>query len=411
VRGLVLLSFMIYRCSVTDIYYQSHTLAGSRRRLTAPLPSLLRRPSRRQAIQGRHFRLVQFVYYTLGQLQVLFARFHPRFGPRSGDTTDFRGNRLDSSELSDTPARTQYLVTTTQTHHPYKLPVISKVWVLFRTMSIPESTFKEQQEPKNMAFLTTHYLESSEKHEKVEQKGSPGKTGGGNLLYLLLVTASSLMSPELQTIKLHKVSNVETSALSRSALSRRAPDRLTSLLPPDNFGAVIPSSVYRSSFPLPENFSFLGSLKLKTILTLVPKPFPDAYVEFMESNGIRQIVIPIAANKDVVCIEDTTMIQALGVVLDRSHYPLLIHCNKGKHRTGCTVACLRKIQGEGNRSALHEYHTYAGSKARSLDETFIRSFDERSLLWLARENGLLYPDEPTIDSPSLVPGMLARPRG
>jgi tyrosine-protein phosphatase SIW14 len=278
-------------------------------------------------------------------------------------------------------------------------------------MSIPESTRKE--EPENMAFLATFYHESLEKREKVEQKGSPGKSGGGNSLTtsLILENVLSLTSADTQNTKLHEASDIETSTLARSALTRRAPDRLTSLLPPDNFGAVIPGSVYRSSFPLPENFSFLKSLKLKTILTLVPKPFPDAYVEFMETNGIRQIVVPIAANKDVVCIEDTTMIQALGVVLDRSHYPLLIHCNKGKHRTGCTVACLRKIQGEGTRTALHEYHTYAGSKARSLDETFIRSFDERSLLWLARENGLLYPDEPAIDSPSLLPGMLARPRG
>lgn len=53
-------------------------------------------------------------------------------------------------------------------------------------------------------------------------------------------------------------------ALYRSA--KKVPDRLTSHLPPINFGAVIPSAVYRSSFPLPENFSFIKSLKLKTIL-------------------------------------------------------------------------------------------------------------------------------------------------
>lgn len=48
--------------------------------------------------------------------------------------------------------------------------------------------------------------------------------------------------------------------------SKRYPDRLTPLTPPTNFGAVIPGQIYRSSFPLPENFSFLKSLKLKTIL-------------------------------------------------------------------------------------------------------------------------------------------------
>jgi len=281
-------------------------------------------------------------------------------------------------------------------------------------MSIPDSARNEEHDSKDMAFIPALYHEISAKHQKVVQKGSTENHGGGILFSasLLLEKALDLISLDSNSMKVHETPETyETSPLVRAALARRAPDRLTSLLPPVNFGAVIPEHVYRSSFPLPENFSFLRSLKLKTILTLVPEPFPGPYVEFMESNGIRQVIIPVPANKDVVCIEDKTMIQALGVVLDRSHYPLLIHCNKGKHRTGCTVACLRKIQGDSLSSALHEYHTYAGSKARSLDENFIRDFDERSLLWLARENGFLPPDQPALDSPGLVPGMLARPRG
>ena len=35
---------------------------------------------------------------------------------------------------------------------------------------------------------------------------------------------------------------------------------------PINFGAVLPGSIYRSSFPAPENLSFLGTLGLKTVL-------------------------------------------------------------------------------------------------------------------------------------------------
>jgi tyrosine-protein phosphatase SIW14 len=350
---------------------------------------------------------------------VWFVKDDPRFDRptvrplHQSDTTNLRGIPLDQLRSLYTPVCTSYLDTATYTHRPLQTFLSEQDQRIVGNMSIPESTRKEHQEPENMTYLSALHHQSPEKHEKTDQKGALGKSGGGNSpsASLMLEIVLSLTSPEFQNAKLHEASNVEASILARSALIRRAPDRLTSLLPPDNFGAVIPGSVYRSSFPLPENFSFLRSLKLKTILTLVPKPFPDAYVEFLETNGIRQIVVPIAANKDVVCIEDTTMIQALGVVLDRSHYPLLIHCNKGKHRTGCTVACLRKIQGEGMRAALQEYHTYAGSKARSLDETFIRSFDERSLLWLAMENGLLYPDEPAIESPSLLPGMLARPRG
>jgi protein tyrosine/serine phosphatase len=39
---------------------------------------------------------------------------------------------------------------------------------------------------------------------------------------------------------------------------------------PLNFGAVLPGSVYRSSFPAPENLPFLGTLGLKTILLVLP---------------------------------------------------------------------------------------------------------------------------------------------
>jgi protein tyrosine/serine phosphatase len=36
--------------------------------------------------------------------------------------------------------------------------------------------------------------------------------------------------------------------------------------------------------------------------------------------------------------------RALCEVMDIRNHPLLIHCNKGKHRTGCLVGCFRKIQ-------------------------------------------------------------------
>jgi tyrosine-protein phosphatase SIW14 len=186
----------------------------------------------------------------------------------------------------------------------------------------------------------------------------------------------------------------------RSSVVRQGPARLTSYVPPTNFGAVLSGSVYRSQFPLPENFGFIKSLKLKTILTLVPEPYPKPYVQFLEDNSIRQVRIHVPANKEVMRIEATTMLQALGVVLDRKNYPLLIHCNKGKHRTGCVVGCFRKVLGESMESIIHEYHTYAGHKARKLDEEFIGRFDERALTWLARDHGFLDGvDEPVVESP------------
>lgn len=121
----------------------------------------------------------------------------------------------------------------------------------------------------------------------------------------------------------------------------------------------------------------------------------------MEANGIRQEVVLIPANKETIKIEATSMIKALGIILERANHPVLIHCNKGKHRTGCVVGCLRKIQGASLDGCLTEYHAYADPKARVLDEVFIKDFDERALLWLAAENGFLPANEPGAESPAL----------
>jgi hypothetical protein len=54
--------------------------------------------------------------------------------------------------------------------------------------------------------------------------------------------------------------------LSAPKIEKRCPNRLRSLLPPANFGAVETNAIYRSSYPTEENYEFLKSLKLKTIL-------------------------------------------------------------------------------------------------------------------------------------------------
>ena len=43
-------------------------------------------------------------------------------------------------------------------------------------------------------------------------------------------------------------------------------------------------------------------------------------------------------------IPEDVIQKAVTAVLDVRNHPLLIHCNKGKHRTGCLIGCLRKVQ-------------------------------------------------------------------
>jgi tyrosine-protein phosphatase SIW14 len=193
-----------------------------------------------------------------------------------------------------------------------------------------------------------------------------------------------------------------------------APGRLRSLFPPSNYGAVVPGSVYRSSYPQAKNFDFLQSLQLKTIITLVPEEIPEDYREFMKSAGIQHFQVHINANKGAVRVQSCDINRALNLVLDRTNHPILIHCNKGKHRTGCVVATVRRIQGLDIEAIRHEYHTYADPKARFWDEVFFEHFDVNTVMWLARKENWVLPEiqgVPISPPPSPVPSLaVAKPR-
>jgi len=156
---------------------------------------------------------------------------------------------------------------------------------------------------------------------------------------------------------------------------------------PGNFGQVIPGSIYRSQFPNSTNFEFLASLKLKTVLTLVPGPYPEEYEEFLRTQGVHHTTVELPANKDVICINPLDMKRALDIVMDTRNHPLLIHCNKGKHRTGCVVGSFRRIQGVAIQHVLVEYRSFAGKKARQLDEKFIGEFDLNIMEENTRKHG------------------------
>ncbi|PLW57083.1 hypothetical protein PCANC_01956 [Puccinia coronata f. sp. avenae] len=153
-----------------------------------------------------------------------------------------------------------------------------------------------------------------------------------------------------------------------------------SLNPPPNFAIVAPG-LFRSSFPKPENFDFLAKLKLRTILTLVQEPYPAELVQHYERVGIKLIQFPIPGNKEpFVHIPEDKIRLALCRVLDTRNHPMLIHCNKGKHRTGCLVGCLRKLQHWSSTAIFDEYRRYAFPKSRNMDQQFIELFDH-SPVW------------------------------
>jgi tyrosine-protein phosphatase SIW14 len=146
------------------------------------------------------------------------------------------------------------------------------------------------------------------------------------------------------------------------------------LVPPPNFCMVCPG-IYRSGYPSKKNFPFLKKLGLKSILFMCPEEYLPANVEFARTHGIRIFQYGVEGNKEpFIDIPDDVIREALLHLVDVRNHPLLIHCNKGKHRTGVVVGALRKMQNWSLTSIFDEYRRFAGTKVRMLDQQFVELF-------------------------------------
>ena len=157
--------------------------------------------------------------------------------------------------------------------------------------------------------------------------------------------------------------------------------------PPENFSHVV-GEIYRSSFPRTENFAFLQKrLKLKSILVLIPEEYPQENLDFMEKANIKLFQVGMSGNKEpFVNIPSDLLTKALEVVLNPENQPILIHCNRGKHRTGCLIGCIRKLQSWSLTMIFDEYRRFAFPKARALDQQFIEMYDDDKIKSIATQN-------------------------
>ncbi|KAI6811753.1 hypothetical protein KC340_g18146 [Hortaea werneckii] len=170
------------------------------------------------------------------------------------------------------------------------------------------------------------------------------------------------------------------------------PPRLRPQIPPPNYGAVKPGLLFRSAFPQDRNLDFLEDLNIRTILSFVPTEPSEKYTSWLHTSSIIRHRIDIAPNKSGrthVQTSRDSLCEALLLLLDRANYPLYLHCNQGRHRTGCVVACLRKIQRWPIEDVLDEYRVYASPKVREGDVELIRRFEPEWVFQFAKERGYL----------------------
>ncbi|KAH7356717.1 tyrosine phosphatase family-domain-containing protein [Rhexocercosporidium sp. MPI-PUGE-AT-0058] len=143
---------------------------------------------------------------------------------------------------------------------------------------------------------------------------------------------------------------------------------------PVNFGVVVPSKIFRSSWPMVEDFQYLETLRLKTVISLVKKDFGPEFKGFLKNNQIQHKVIDMPGTKKVEITQEL-MQSIMEIVLDEANHPILIHCNHGKHRTGCAVAVIRHVAQWDVQAIVEEYRGYAEPKVRECDLQYIAGFD------------------------------------
>ena len=117
--------------------------------------------------------------------------------------------------------------------------------------------------------------------------------------------------------------------------------------------------VYRGAQPSEEGFRNLAKLGIKTVVDLRYESDQAAKEkQEVEHLGMRFIHLPMHNNGKPA---DQDVSRALAILNDKSDWPVFVHCDGGKDRTGVVMACYRMTRyhwtnqralGEADRDGL-----------------------------------------------------------
>jgi tyrosine-protein phosphatase OCA6 len=147
------------------------------------------------------------------------------------------------------------------------------------------------------------------------------------------------------------------------------------LIPPYRF-TTIQEKLYRGGFPLQKNFPFLSTLKLKTIVSLIPSTTPtNDLANFCSKHSIKLITLNVQKAKETVTLSTANTIQVLHYMISPAYFPLFVHCLNGANVTGLVVMCLRKLQCISKSFSTAEFCRFIGEGVVSPEESeFVESF-------------------------------------
>ncbi|KAF9192141.1 hypothetical protein BGZ50_008784 [Haplosporangium sp. Z 11] len=297
---------------------------------------------------------------------------HPLLVPAHGSTSASASSTTASSSQERNMALSNHPSTTNTTTHTTLAPTASSSSnTLSKAAPSTITATTATSNTINTTMPTATQSTMTDTDSNISQNNPPDNTHNSDSTS---ATQMTLTHPTSTSIPIPRSITMDAMDINAGSESLSYPE---DLCPPDNFN-MVSTWIYRSSFPKKKNFSFLKKLGLKSILTLILEDYPDQNMKFLKENNVTLFQFGIAGNKEpFVQIPEDKICAALAVLLDRRNHPILIHCNKGKHRTGCLIGCLRKLQQWSHTSIFDEYRRFSHPKSRSMDQQFIELFDGR----------------------------------
>lgn len=160
------------------------------------------------------------------------------------------------------------------------------------------------------------------------------------------------------------------------------------LIPPFRFASV-ETDVFRGAYPVKLNYNFLKTLKLKTMISLIPQPIDDELAEFCKEEKIVDHFYPVPKFIDQVILTPSTVAEIINIMSDKNNLPVYIHCLNGGHTTGLIVMCLRKLQMWSQRAMFNEFNQFINT-FESCEEEFVINFKETFELTANRPSWLMH---------------------
>ncbi|KAK5580566.1 hypothetical protein RB653_000586 [Dictyostelium firmibasis] len=146
------------------------------------------------------------------------------------------------------------------------------------------------------------------------------------------------------------------------------------LIPPFRF-AIVEEGLLRGSYPTDRNFRFLKRLKLKTIVSLTPKPPTKSFYTFCERYNTTTKHFTVSKFKDDVTLSAAQVAQLLEMMIEPNNLPMYIHCLDGANVTGTIFMCLRKLQNWNLSSIFQEFTRFTrGGTIASSEAEFVETF-------------------------------------